>query len=235
MWIYGRHAVAAALQNPHRHQHKLIATKNALDWLADQGLEIPIEPSKPHLIDSALPPGAVHQGLAIKVNALKDVELEDVCDAKKPGPVVVLDQVTDPQNIGALFRVGAAFSAQAMVAQDRRTPPLSGPLAKAAVGAIESLPLVRVVNIARSLEALREIGFHTIGLAAEAETDLPDFQTDRPVAIVMGAEGSGLRPLVKDTCESLMSIPISDSVESLNVATAAGITLYGLVAQKSSA
>ncbi|WOI54405.1 23S rRNA (guanosine(2251)-2'-O)-methyltransferase RlmB [Parvularcula sp. LCG005] len=227
-WLYGRHAVLAALNNPKRHQHKLMATKNALDWLAENGREIPIEPTKPDVIDRELHPGAVHQGIAIKVNPLPDLRLEDICDAAKPGPVLILDQITDPQNIGALFRIGAAFGAQAIIAMDRRTPPLSGALAKAAVGTVETLPFIRVVNIARSIDALKEMGFHTVGMAGEAATDLPDFRTDRPVALVMGAEGAGLRQLVSETCESHLRIPMAAGVESLNVATAAGIALYGI-------
>ncbi|MEM9421904.1 MAG: 23S rRNA (guanosine(2251)-2'-O)-methyltransferase RlmB [Pseudomonadota bacterium] len=226
IWLYGRHAVAAALANPKRHQHKLLATKNALDWLADQGHPIPIEPVKPEVIDRALPNGAVHQGLAISVNPLKDYSIGDI--EPEAGPVLVLDQVTDPQNIGALFRIGAAFGATAIVAQDRRTPPLSGALTKAAAGAVETVPMVRVVNIARALDNLKSRGFQIAGLAGEAATPLPEFTPDAPIALVLGAEGSGLRPLVREGCDTLLSIPISPHVESLNVATAAGVALYAL-------
>ncbi|WP_370337809.1 23S rRNA (guanosine(2251)-2'-O)-methyltransferase RlmB [Parvularcula marina] len=228
VWIYGRHAVAAVLTNRTRHQHKLLATKNALDWLKEHGLEIGIEPVTPKLLDDSLPAGAVHQGLAVKVAPLPDYKLDDVCDPAKPGPVVILDQVTDPQNIGAIFRAAAAFGAQAIIAQDRRTPPLSGALAKAAVGAVETVPFVSVVNISRSLTRLQEIGFHTAGLAGEGATSLPEFKSDRPVALVLGAEGKGLRELVRETCETLVSIPIAPDVESLNVASAASISLYAL-------
>ena len=228
VWIYGRHAVAAVLSTRIRHQHKLLATKNALDWLMEKGIEIPVEPVTPKELDNTLPTGAVHQGLAVKVNPLPQRRLEDVCDPAAPGPVVVLDQVTDPQNIGAIFRVAAAFGAQAIVAQDRRTPPLAGALAKAAVGAVEIVPFVSVVNIARSLSALTDLGFHTVGLAGEADVSLPDFTSERPVALVLGAEGKGIRDLVRQTCETLVSIPIDPRVESLNVASAASISLYGL-------
>lgn len=228
VWIYGRHAVAAVLSARERHQHQLLATKNALDWLKERGLEIPVEPILPKVLDDTLPAGAVHQGLAVRVNPLPSLSLQEVCDPTQQGPVIVLDQVTDPQNIGAIFRVAAAFGAQAIIAQDRRTPPLSGALAKAAVGAVEIVPFVSVVNIARSLTALQELGFHTVGLAGEAFLPLPDFQSDRPVALVLGAEGKGLRELVRETCETLVSIPIDPRVESLNVASAASISLYGL-------
>lgn len=224
LWLYGRHAVAAALANPKRHQHKLMATKNALDWLNDRGIDIPIEPVKPHQIDREVHEGAVHQGIAIKVNPLPDIGLETIEDGT--GPVLVLDQVTDPQNIGALFRIAAAFGARAIVAQDRRTPPLAGALAKAAVGTVETLPFIRVVNIARSLEALKEMGLTVAGMTGETGTALPSFKAQGDVALVMGAEGAGLRQLVRETCDELISIPMSDAVESLNVATAAGIALY---------
>ena len=218
--------MAAALANPIRHQHQLLATKNALDWLVEKGHPIPIEPVKPEVLDQALPKGAVHQGLAIRVNPLPDYTLEMI-DASA-GPVLVLDQVTDPQNIGALFRIGAAFGVKALIAQDRRTPPLSGALAKAAVGTVETLPMVRVVNIARALETLKQKGFLVAGLAGETNTSLPDFAPEQPVALVLGAEGSGLRPLVREGCDTLLSIPMEEGVESLNVATAAGVALYGL-------
>ncbi|MEM9234086.1 MAG: 23S rRNA (guanosine(2251)-2'-O)-methyltransferase RlmB [Pseudomonadota bacterium] len=228
VWIYGRHAVAAVLKNRTRHQHKLMATRNALEWLAERNIVIPIEPVLPKHIDHALPPGAVHQGLAVKVNPLPEQRLEDTCNPAATGPVVVMDQVTDPQNVGAIFRVAGAFGAQAIIAQDRRTPPLSGALAKAAVGAVETVPYVSVVNISRSLEKLTALGFHTVGLAGDADAVLPDFASDRPVALVLGAEGKGLRELVKNTCETLVAIPIAPEVESLNVASAASISLYAL-------
>lgn len=232
VWIYGRHAVAAVLTARVRHQHKLLATKNALDWLAERGLSVPVEPVSPKALDEALPKGAVHQGLAVKVNPLPSPALEEACDPDRPGPVVVLDQVTDPQNIGAIFRVAAAFGAQAIIAQDRRTPQLAGALAKAAVGAVETVPFISVVNIARTLGALRDRGFHTVGLAGEADESLPDFTSDRPVALVLGAEGKGLRDLVRQTCETLVSIPIAPEVESLNVASAASISLYALTRRR---
>lgn len=227
VWLYGRHAVLAALKTKQRHQHQLLCTKNGLDWLSDHGFDIPIDPVKPDIIDGALPAGAVHQGIALRANPLPPARLSTI-DAASGRPVLVLDQVTDPQNIGALFRIAAAFDVQAIVAQDRRTPPLAGALAKAAVGAVEYVPFVPVVNIARSLSHLTEAGFLTLGLAGEAETRLPEVRPERPVALVLGAEGAGLRTLVRETCEGLIRIPMSDRVESLNVATAGGIALYAL-------
>jgi 23S rRNA (guanosine2251-2'-O)-methyltransferase len=231
LWLYGRHAVAAALANPDRRVRRVVATKNAADWLAGQmireELRAKIEDEKPDAIDRLLHPGAVHQGLAAEVFDLERARLKDVCAAAEPGrPVVVLDQITDPQNIGAIFRSAAAFNACAIVVQERRTPPLSGALAKAAAGAVETIPCVKVVNIARSLEALADLGYVRIGLAGEAEAIIADAPKDKPIALVMGAEGAGLRQLVSETCDLLVRIPIASAMESLNVSTAAAIALY---------
>ncbi|MBI1393968.1 MAG: 23S rRNA (guanosine(2251)-2'-O)-methyltransferase RlmB [Alphaproteobacteria bacterium] len=232
VWIYGRHAVAAALANPQRRLIRLLATKNAADWLVTLGGPAKAaigkaEDARPEHIDKALPPGAVHQGLATLVGPLPRVRLKDACaDATPSRPVIVLDQVTDPQNIGAIMRSGAALGACAIVVQDRRTPPLSGALAKAAAGAVELLPCVRVVNIARSLEALGELGYFRAALAGEGAAPIDDLPKDRPIALVLGAEGTGLRPLVAATCDGRFRIEIGSAMESLNVSTAAAIALY---------
>lgn len=230
LWLYGRHAVAAALANPERKVLRLGATKNAADWLASapipENRRREAEDLKPDAIDRLLPAGAVHQGLAAQVKDLARVRLKDVCaNPERGAPVVVLDQITDPQNIGAIFRSAAAFGARAIIVQERRTPPLSGALAKAAAGAVETLPCIKVVNIARALEALQGLGYFCAGLAGEA-TDEIKALPDQPLAIVMGAEGSGLRPLVAETCNGLFRIPIAPGVESLNVSNAAAISLY---------
>ncbi|MEX6634569.1 23S rRNA (guanosine(2251)-2'-O)-methyltransferase RlmB [Hyphococcus lacteus] len=228
LWLYGRHAIAAAIKNPNRKINKVFATRNGAQWLADAetGLTEAIE-ARPEELDQLLQPGAVHQGVAALVEPLAKRTLEDVCDPVMSGhPVLILDQITDPQNIGALFRSAAAFGACAVIVQDRRTPPLAGPLAKAAAGAIEIIPCIEVVNIARAINALQELGYFCAGLAgegAEAITTLPGAQ---PLALVMGAEGAGLRPLVAKHCDGLYRIPIADGVESLNVSNAAAISLY---------
>lgn len=228
VWIYGRHAVASALRNSQRKMRRIYATRNALDWLLEEGIDPRVEPSAPKVLDAVLPVGAVHQGIAAQFDQLPRARLKAACSPDAPGPVLVLDQVTDPQNIGALFRVAAAFGAQAMIAQDRRTPPLAGALAKAAAGTIETVPLVEVVNIARSLEALRDMGFAVLGLAGDAPTPLPAYRAKGPVALVMGAEGKGLRELVRAGCTDLVQIPMAPGVESLNVSTAAAIALYAV-------
>ena len=230
LWLYGRHAVAAALANPDRRIRRVLATKNAADWLKKTALpesvQRQIEDARPDVIDAALHPGAVHQGLAAKVDDLPRKRLRDVCAPASAGdPVVVLDQITDPQNIGAIFRSAAAFGARAIIVQERRTPPLSGALAKAAAGAVETLPCIKAVNIARALEGLQGLGYFCAGLAGEAG-DAISTLPDQPLALVVGAEGSGLRPLVAETCNRLFRIPIAPGVESLNVSNAAAISLY---------
>lgn len=231
LWLYGRHAVAAALANPDRRVRRVLATKNGADWLTQAGVKeavlAKIEDTRPDAIDRALPAGSVHQGVATEVFELPRARLKEACAPAEAGkPILVLDQITDPQNLGALFRAAAAFNARAVIVQDRRTPPLAGALAKAAAGAIETIPCVQVVNIARSLEALFDLGYETAGLAGEADLDVAALPKDRPLAIVMGAEGAGLRQLVAATCNSLVRIPIAPAMESLNVSTAAAIALY---------
>ncbi|MCI5047865.1 MAG: 23S rRNA (guanosine(2251)-2'-O)-methyltransferase RlmB [Aquisalinus sp.] len=230
VWLYGRHAVAAALTNPDRRIERLVATRNAAIWLKEQGVEATPDDLKPDAIDGMLPPGSVHQGLAAYAHPLPRHRLKEACQpaGHELRPVLVLDQITDPQNIGAIFRSAAAFGVRAIIAQERRTPVLAGALAKAAAGAIETVPLVQVVNIARSLEALKELGYACIGLAGEAESPLSQVQAEKPVALVLGAEGAGLRQLVGETCDQLACIPMAPAMESLNVSNAAAISLYEL-------
>ncbi len=208
-----------------------MATKNAADWLQASGLGDAsprrLEDARPDAIDAALPEGATHQGLAALVDPLPPARLKDVCAEPSPGePVIVLDQVTDPQNIGAVMRSAAALGARAIVVQDRRTPPLAGALAKAAAGAVETLPCVRAVNIARALEGLEGLGYFRAGLAGAGATPISGLPRGRPLAIVLGAEGAGLRQLVAATCDGLFRIDITSAMESLNVSTAAAIALY---------
>lgn len=231
LWLYGRHAVAAALANPDRRVRRILATKNAADWLQrmtiPEALAAKIEDVKPDVIDRALHAGAVHQGLAAEVFDLARARLKETCaPAEARRPVVVLDQITDPQNIGAVFRSAAAFGARAVVVQERRTPPLAGALAKAAAGAIETVPCVKVVNIARALEALAALGYETVGLDGETEGAVADLDKGAPIALVLGAEGAGLRRLVAETCARRARIPIAPAMESLNVSTAAAVALY---------
>lgn len=236
LWLYGRHAVAAALANPDRRVRRVVATKNAADWLSARDLPPHavgrMEDLKPDAIDKLLPAGAVHQGLAAEAFDLPRARLKEACAPAETGrPVVVLDQITDPQNIGAIFRSAAAFHARAVIVQERRTPPLAGALAKAAAGAIEIVPCVKVVNIARSLEALSDLGYATLGLTGDADLTINAVDLAQPAALVLGAEGAGLRPLVAETCAHHIRIPIASAMESLNVSTATAIALYALSAK----
>ncbi|MGE0408100.1 MAG: 23S rRNA (guanosine(2251)-2'-O)-methyltransferase RlmB [Amphiplicatus sp.] len=231
MWIYGRHAALAAIANPARKVKRILAAGGAKEWLADVRSERRrlIAEVEAGAIDQALHPGAVHQGIAVEIEELPPARLKETCSAADARPVLVLDQITDPHNIGAIFRSAAAFGARAIVVQDRRTPPLAGALAKAAAGAVETVPCVAVVNIGRALEGLKALGYFCAGLAGEAAAPIAAIPADRPVALVLGAEGAGLRPLVRSTCDGVYAIPIAAGVDSLNVSNAAAVALYEIM------
>jgi 23S rRNA (guanosine2251-2'-O)-methyltransferase len=223
-WVWGLHAGLAAIENPRRTIHKILATRNAAARLPGGR---PAQLCEPADIDALLPPGAVHQGLAVQVAPLEGWDLEDICSPPDRRPVVVIDQITDPQNVGAIFRSAAAFGARAVVMQDRHSPPLSGALAKAATGAVEFVPFAHVVNIARAVEQLTDLGYLTVAL--EGEADLPLAKAiagTQSVALVLGAEGRGVRDLVAKTCTVRAKIPMNAAIESLNVSAAAAIALY---------
>lgn len=223
-WIWGVHATLAALANPARTVERLVASRNAADRLPG-GTKV--EVLDPDAIDRLLPMGAVHQGLAVRCAPLEPEDLRDACTPPDGRPVLVLDSVTDPQNVGAIFRSAAAFGARAIVMQDRKSPQLTGALAKAAAGAIEIVPHTRVVNIARAIEELADAGYVTVGLEGEADMSLAQALDDlRPPVIVLGAEGAGLRDLVAKTCDVRARIPIAPHMESLNVSVAAAVALY---------
>lgn len=226
-WIWGRHAVLAALANPRRTLISLHVTRNAADDLSDADLKrASLEP--PHEIASRLPDGAVHQGFAAKMKALKPESLNAVMEPTH-GLLVVLDQITDPQNVGAIFRSAAAFGARAVIMQDRKSPPLFGALCKTAVGCAETVPFVHVTNIADTLIDLAKAGRFSVGLAGEAETPLHQaVQTHAGpgLVLVLGAEGEGLRPRVAEHCDVLARIPMGPKAESLNVSAAAAVALY---------
>lgn len=223
-WVWGVHAGLAALANPRRRIDRIVASRNAAARLP-AGIDAQI--LDPEALSAMLPPGAVHQGLAVRASQPEPLALEAAAAPLDGRPILALDQVTDPQNVGAIFRSAAAFGARAVILQDRKSPPLSGALAKAAAGAVDVVPHVRVVNIARTLEALSALGYLTVGLEGEASMALAQALDDpRPAAIVLGAEGKGLRPLVAQTCERRARIPMAPAMESLNVAAAAAIALY---------
>lgn len=218
------HASLAAIANPARRIERVVATRNAASRLPPGSEPQILDPSA---IDGMLPPGAVHQGVAVRALPLEPLELEAACAPADGRSVLILDGVTDPQNVGAAFRSAAAFGARAVVMQDRKSPALTGVLAKAAAGAIDILPHARVVNLGRAIETLRALGYLTVALDGEAERELAQALSDpRPVALIVGAEGKGVRPAVLEACETAARIPIAPAMESLNVSVAAAIALY---------
>jgi 23S rRNA (guanosine2251-2'-O)-methyltransferase len=224
--FWGRHAVAAALANPDREVVRIWVTREAApDFELPAGA--PVSFADVADLGRLVPRDAPHQGIVAEFERLEDILLDDVLDGAPEGrPLLVLDQVTDPHNVGAILRSAAAFDALALVTQDRHAPPESGALAKAASGALETVPWVRVVNLARALDSMAEAGFWRIGLAGEAELLLADSLGPRRVALVLGAEGEGMRPNTAQHCDALARLPIGDRVESLNVSNAAAIALY---------
>jgi 23S rRNA (guanosine2251-2'-O)-methyltransferase len=225
--LWGRHAVEAALKNPERQHRKLWATPEGIESLdGELPPDFPIEHAQAADLARLVAKDAPHQGLVLECAPLEDVFLDEVALGEPNRPVVVLDQVTDPHNVGAIMRSAAAFGAAAIVTQDRHAPPEGGVLAKAASGALETMPWVRVVNLARALEELAEAGYWRIGLAGEAEAVLADIMPTGPLALVLGAEGEGLRHNIAAHCDVLAKLPISSAIESLNVSNAAAIALY---------
>lgn len=225
--LWGRHPVEAALKNPERSHRKLWATREGIASLdGDLPPDFPIEYADVADLARLVARDAPHQGLVLECNALEDRFLDEVTDGDLAKPIVVLDQVTDPHNVGAILRSAAAFGAAAIVTQDRHAPPESGTLAKSASGALEIVPWVRVVNLARALDELAEAGYWRIGLAGEAEATLADAMPAGPLAIILGAEGEGMRHNIAAHCDALARLPISAAIESLNVSNAAAIALY---------
>ena len=228
IWIWGLHAVSAALANDQRKIHVALISPSVLERLGLTRETLPegAQICEPREIDIRLPPGAVHQGVAIKASPLASLDISDA--AMTPDrPLVILDSVTDPQNVGAIFRSAAAFGLGGVVMQTRRAPSLGGALAKAAAGAVEHVSEVRAVNLARAIDLLTESGWRVIGLDASAPTRLEDAVAgEGPLAIVMGAEGEGLRPAVAKACSGLARIPMNGMMESLNVSNAAAIAFY---------
>jgi 23S rRNA (guanosine2251-2'-O)-methyltransferase len=224
IWLWGIHAVLAALDNPAREIQRLCVTKNALTRLPDHADTLKPEEMLPKDIDHLLPRDAVHQGMAALVAPLPELALDDVLSESR---IVVFDQLTDPHNIGAIFRSASAFGFTAAILQTRNVPPITGVAAKTAAGAVETVKEVRVVNISRALETLNEAGFHTVGLDGDGDVFLKDAVMGvEKLAIIIGAEGSGIRPGVAKACAQIARIPISSAMESLNASNAAAIAFY---------
>jgi 23S rRNA (guanosine2251-2'-O)-methyltransferase len=224
--LWGKHAVAAALDNPDRKILKAWATREAAEFMQFPK-DVAVTLADVADLGRLVPHDAPHQGVVIEVEALGDIWLDGVlADPPERAVLLVLDQVTDPHNVGAILRSAAAFGAIGIVTQDRHSPPESGVIAKAASGALERVPWARVVNLARALEEIGDAGFWRIGLAGDADTDLREALGPQRVALVLGAEGAGLRHNTREHCDALARLPITGTVESLNVSNAAAVALY---------
>jgi 23S rRNA (guanosine2251-2'-O)-methyltransferase len=248
-WIYGRHAVAAALANPQRRWRRLAviaghaaeaaalvaaarAERRGAKGPEQEGAAEPVEVLDPGALDLLLPEGAVHQGWALQVEPLDPADLDDVLRAAEVSSgravIVMLDQVSDPHNVGAVLRSAAAFGAAAVVVAEHGAPPATATLAKTASGALDLVPLVRVVNLARALDRLKEAGFWSCGLDEGAPEKLSSLDLGARVVLVLGSEGGGLRRLVRERCDYLARLPTRPALPSLNVSNAAAVALYEL-------
>jgi len=225
--VWGWHAVVAALGNPARGAPKLIlATPDRAKQINAQfGRLQALETSDNAAIAQLCPQGAVHQGVVLKTAPLEGEDLDTLASPAK-GLLVMLDGVTDPQNVGAILRSAAAFGAKGVIVQDRHAPAFAGALAKAAAGAVDLLPHARVTNLSRALEHLADLGWRAVGLDGESKTPLSDAFDGSPTVLVLGSEGEGLRRLVAEHCDVLVAIPMPGGFESLNVSAAAAVALY---------
>ena len=223
--IYGWHSALAALRNPRRRIRKLLSTPNALQRLSDLGIPDLPPPAEASEIDRLAGAGAVHQGIAVLCDPLPEPELDELADAEL---LLVLDQVTDPRNVGAILRSAAAFGCNALVLTERHGPADSGVLAKAASGGLEHVALARVKNLARALGELAELGFHRLGLDSAHADPLESVDASGKIALVLGAEGKGLRRLTRENCDRLVRIDLPGPIKSLNVSNAATLALFAI-------
>ena len=223
--LYGWHTVSAALANPERQSRKLLLTENAARRLSDENIDTRVAPEivRPGAIDQRLGPDAVHQGLLAEADPLPSPGIDELT---QQGIVLVLDQITDPHNVGAIMRSAAAFAVKAIVTTARHSPEATGVLAKSASGALEMVPLVTVQNLARALAQLNDRGFMTVGLDSEGTEDLGAVTLQQPLALVLGAEGKGLRQLTRETCSVVARLDMPGEIKSLNVSNAAVLALY---------
>ena len=223
--LYGWHTVTAALSNPARRIRRLLVTENAARRLAEESMSPRIAPEivRPDAIARLLSADAVHQGLFAEADPLPSPAIEEL---KPTGIVMVLDQITDPHNVGAILRTAAAFAVTAIVTTARHSPEATGALAKAASGALELVPMIAVQNLARALTALKECDFLLVGLDSSGEHNLSELTLRTPLALVLGAEGKGLRQLTKETCDHLARLALPGEIKSLNVSNATALALY---------
>jgi len=237
LWLFGKHAVLAALNNPERHIKRLVMTRRSADAYKGEISNLPNlkENLNAELVDQdkltqLLPPEALHQGIAAHVAPLPGRHIDDVCEIipDRKNLILLLDQVTDPHNVGAIIRSAAAFGAKAIITTDRNAPAESGTLAKSASGTLELLPWVRVTNLSRALDQLAEMGYWRLGLDGHAKQSVEQIDMGNNIALILGAEGKGMRKGTADHCDALIKLPISENVESLNVSNAAAVALYAL-------
>ncbi len=223
--LYGWHSVKAALENPARRFRRLLATENALHRLAEDGVTLPLEPQvvRPDAIAALVGPDAVHQGLYVEADPLPAPEIDELEPA---GIVLVLDQITDPHNVGAILRTAAAFAVAAVITTARHSPEATGVLAKAASGALEYVPIVTVPNLARGLRALKDANWFVVGLDSAGDSDLARTELAAPLALVFGAEGKGMRHLTRETCDRVARLDLPGRIKSLNVSNAAALALH---------
>lgn len=231
LWLYGHHAVRAALANPKRFVKRAVLTERAAEEIGVKLLgRVKHETADMAGVSKILPESAVHQGVALLAEPLPRRELDAVLDeATGRRVVLVMDQITDPHNAGAILRTAAAFGVTAVVVQDRHSPPESGVLAKAASGALDIVPVVVAVNIARTLEELGKREFWRVALAGDGDMTLSDARHAGDIALVVGSEGEGIRRLVRERCDVSAYVPISSAMESLNVSNAAAVALYEML------
>ena len=223
--LYGWHTVTMALANPERRIRKLLVTENAARRLSEENIDTRIQPEmvRPSQIDQRLGPDAVHQGLLAEADPLPSGDIETL---EPEGMVLVLDQITDPHNVGAIMRSAAAFAVKAIVTTARHSPEATGVLAKSASGALEWVPIVIVQNLARALTEMKEQGFLVVGLDSEGDEDLAATALSAPLALVLGAEGKGLRQGTRAICDRLARLDLPGVIKSLNVSNAAALALY---------
>jgi len=236
--LFGKHAVRSALDNPRRRFIRLMATQKALAELGPLPEDIKVGRNVDIMdvrdLSMFVPHDAVHQGVVLECHPLDDVHLLDICETSSDRSVIlVLDQVTDPHNVGAILRSAAAFGADAIVTQDRNSAPESGTLAKSSSGGLEVVPWAQVVNLARALDVIADAGYWRIGLDGTADLELADALPTGKLCLVLGAEGRGLRPNTAQHCDTLAKLPMTGKVESLNVSNAAAVSLYVAMQRKS--
>ena len=229
LYLFGKHACLAALSNPLRKIKRVLVTKNTQAELAKALAPFKnVALTEGSKMEGLLPPGSVHQGIVVECEALNQPSLSHWLDLGINKPIVLLDQVTDPHNVGAILRSAAAFDVGAIIGMDRNAPAEGGVMAKAASGALEMIPLISVTNLVQAIETIKKSGYWIAGLDGEAKDTIADTKLDLKTALVLGAEGAGLRRLTAEHCDFLVKLPMAPQMESLNVSNAAAIALYDL-------